>query len=216
MHLYRIRIQVTDSPGHLGRAAAALGGLGANILDVDVQSLQGGYSADDLLVDLTRPLDLPAVEHALEATGCAVLSIVGADAHELVDQTTYTLELARMLVEHNDPLSDEAIADYARRMVRADLAWVGPNRAISPRSASDRALETGVATQTCEPIDGGTLWSLAIPFEVEDATRRVLVLVRENPKFSYAESARVDALLRLAQSAGRWRPTRKSLKSGKR
>lgn len=200
MNLYRARIQVADSPGHLGRAAAALGALGINILDVDVQSLRGDYSADDLLIDLTRPIDLPTIALTLESVGCEVLDVQPVDAHQLIDLPTYTLELARMLVENREPLSAEVIAEYARRLVHADLAWIGPNRAVSPRAALDRVLETGVAAQTGEPLAHGSLWSLAIPFDGV-APPQVLVLVRERLKFSYAESARVEALMRLAQSA---------------
>ena len=81
MRVYRLRVQLDDSPGRLGQAAAALGAIGVNILDVEVHGLDGDRRADEFLVDLTVPLDLPAVEQALRNVDCVVTDLRRAGPH---------------------------------------------------------------------------------------------------------------------------------------
>jgi hypothetical protein len=49
---FLIRVQLPDSPGSLGAVATALGGIGADILSVDVVERGGGVAVDDLVVEL--------------------------------------------------------------------------------------------------------------------------------------------------------------------
>jgi hypothetical protein len=49
---FLIRVQLPDSPGSLGAVATALGGIGADILSVDVVERTGGTAVDDLVVEL--------------------------------------------------------------------------------------------------------------------------------------------------------------------
>ncbi|MQA09256.1 MAG: amino acid-binding protein [Pseudonocardiaceae bacterium] len=49
---FLIRVQLPDSPGTLGAVATALGGIGADILSVDVVEREAGVAIDDLVVDL--------------------------------------------------------------------------------------------------------------------------------------------------------------------
>ncbi|HVV25171.1 MAG TPA: amino acid-binding protein [Pseudonocardiaceae bacterium] len=49
---FLIRVQLPDTPGTLGMVATALGGIGADILSVDVVERGGGTAVDDLVVEL--------------------------------------------------------------------------------------------------------------------------------------------------------------------
>ncbi|HKN98263.1 MAG TPA: amino acid-binding protein [Pseudonocardiaceae bacterium] len=49
---FLIRVQLPDIPGTLGAVATALGGIGADILSVDVVERGGGTAVDDLVVEL--------------------------------------------------------------------------------------------------------------------------------------------------------------------
>jgi hypothetical protein len=49
---FLIRVQLPDSPGSLGAVATALGGIGADILSVDVVERGSGLAVDDLVVEL--------------------------------------------------------------------------------------------------------------------------------------------------------------------
>jgi hypothetical protein len=49
---FLIRVQLPDSPGSLGAVATALGGIGADILSVDVVERSPGAAVDDLVVEL--------------------------------------------------------------------------------------------------------------------------------------------------------------------
>lgn len=200
MRLHRLRIELDDAPGHLGRAAAALGALGVNILDVDVHGIAGDRRDDELLVDLTVPLDLPAVEAALRDVGCEVVDIRPSDPHELIDAGTRCLELAGGLIA-DQPVSDDRMGELVRALVRADLSWVGPVPGMSPSGVAARALESGAPAQGRDPVKRSPRgddvpWSLAIPFSAGER-RRVLVLVRRRPRFSFTETARAQAFLRL-------------------
>lgn len=49
---FLIRVQVPDRPGNLGAVATALGGIGADILSVDVVERGEGIAVDDMVVEL--------------------------------------------------------------------------------------------------------------------------------------------------------------------
>ncbi len=49
---FLLRVQLPDKPGALGAVATALGGIGADILSVDVVERGGGIAVDDLVVEL--------------------------------------------------------------------------------------------------------------------------------------------------------------------
>jgi len=51
---FLIRVQLPDIPGALGAVATALGGVGADILSVDVVERSSGIAIDDLVVELPK------------------------------------------------------------------------------------------------------------------------------------------------------------------
>lgn len=207
MHLHRLRIVLEDSPGSLGRAAAALGGIGVNILHVELHRGEQAGIADDFLVDLTVPIDLPAVESVLRDVGCRVEDLAPADAHELVDPTTRALELASAIVTAPDP--GARLADVASRLVRSELSWV-----VDPGSAGADGVVAAAASRG-EPVQGREAikllptgsrppWVLAVPVPAaahradRRGERSVLAVARRRPAFSMTETARLQALARLA------------------
>lgn len=210
MDPYRVRVRLADTPGRLGSAAAALGAFGINIIDVDVHSVDGGAFADDLLIDLTVPIDLPVVEYALRQADCELVHLQRVDPHELTDSLTRALELAHGLAAGG--VDDDQLAEAARTLVRADLASITTVHDDGPllRGVAAEAVRRGSATQRREPTlrlahRGDFPWVLAIPFE-QGPVRRVLGLARRNPSFSFTETARVQALLRFAPPAREERP----------
>ncbi len=193
MDLHRIRVQLRDTPGQLARVAGALGDLGVNILEVDLHSVVGAARADEMLVDLTRPLDLRAVELAVLKAGAEVLDIAPADPHELKDPVTRALELAYGFLRESD---HSALADLAAALVRADQGAIVPASGLDPVAAASARVGGG-GRQSRERADDDTLeWTLSIPFH-DGHEHLVLTLSRRQPHFSFTEMARVRALLGL-------------------
>lgn len=197
MRLRRLQIALDDVPGRLGSVAAALGGLGINILDVDVHTVTSGQRVDELLVDLVLPMDLPAVDHAVRSAGGSLLAAEAADPHELRDPVTAALDAVHSAASSGTTAT--AIEDAARFIVRADLAWFSRPAVGGDAGVIGRVLEAGSPVQEAaciKRLGRGPAWSLGVPC----ALSGVLVMIRRGPKFTYTETARVQALLRLVDA----------------
>jgi ACT domain len=207
---YRIRIRLEDEPGRLGRAATALSKLGINILDVDVQSDDGELWADDLLIDFPFPIDPSTIDHALHLAGVELVDLRPADSHEVVDSTVHCLELVDALAADR-AITDDTAVRAARAIVRSDLAWITPLPVLSLHGVAADAMISGDVTQAREwakLVRGDApVWTLAVPFD-HGLHRRVLTLLRRAPRFSYTESARVGALLRVVATLATSLPPR--------
>lgn len=201
MRLHRLRVELEDHPGRLGEVAAALGGIGANILDVDVHGVGNGSRVDELVVDLQVPVDLPAVEHAVASAGGSLVAIVAADAHELRDRVVAGIELVAGPLVRDEPPPAGSVCEIVRELVAADLACVA---APGPVPASDivrQVRETRTPAQIEAPVKrlpslGSPTWWLGVPFPCADGEPPVLLLVRRGAWFTYTETARVQAVLR--------------------
>src|SRR3546814_5030572 len=90
----RLRFTVTDEPGRLAAAAAALADLGINILSLDFHLISATEVIDEATVSLPPWLDVPAVEHALRGTGATDVWAVPIPVHQLEDIATRVLRLA--------------------------------------------------------------------------------------------------------------------------
>ncbi len=186
-----------DLPGRLGQIAGALGSLGVNILEVDVQGTNGESRTDELVVDLSIPIDLPALEHAVANAGGRVEALLPADPHELRDRVVEGIEIAGALRARSD---HERLAEGAKRLVGAELACVVTPRALHEPLVVERVRRTESPAQVEAPAKlarryGGPTWWLGLPLG-EPSEAPVLVLVRRGPRFSFTETARVQALLR--------------------
>jgi hypothetical protein len=212
MHPYRLRILLADEPGRLGRAATALSEIGINILDVDVQGADGQLWADDLLIDASVPLDTPTIDHALRMVGIRLVDLQPAEPHDVVDCAVRCLDVVRGLAEGGT--SDPAVTAAARRIVRAELTWLTPIPLLALRGVTAHAMISGAALQSREQVKllpaAAGAWALAVPFEF-DGQRRVLTLLRRAPRFSFIETARLEALLRIVTALEAGDPARDRL-----
>lgn len=118
---FLIRVQLPDRPGMLGAVATALGGVGADILSVDVVERGSGLAIDDLVVELPggRLPDvlITAAESVHEVEVDAVRPYAGVlDTHR-------ELELVEEIAE-NPRQGLDILADNVPRIIRAGWALV--------------------------------------------------------------------------------------------
>lgn len=208
MQLWTTRVEFDDRCGQLAKLTAAIAALGASIVDLDVHRLGNDQVADDLVIDAKVPLDAPLLAFALEQAGARVASLRPADPHELADRATRALDIAAGALSGPD-VTTEALAAHAAQLVQAQLAWVGPAPGCEPPPLAADALASGTPSRGRLPVerlppqaDGEPTWGLAVPVDRPGAPRAVLVLVRPNPAFSFTETARVQAFLRLCAAGG--------------
>lgn len=206
MSFHRLRIQIDDVPGRLGQVAAALGRLGVNILDVDVHTVVGATSVDQLLVELTQAVDLPALDHVVSAAGATVTAIDRVDEHDLRDRATTVLDLAASLVDA-EGVPRERLREAMCRLVGAELCWItGRAELGEPVDLVRRVTESRAPAQTDAPVKRlphqGRTWWLAVPFD-DVGRSAVVVVIRRGSRFTFTETARVQALLRLVTAAER-------------
>ncbi len=198
MDLYRLRVEVPDDPGRIGRVLVALGRLAVNIVEIDCHNVDGDVRVDDLFVHATRPLDLPTIAHAVENTGCPLIEIRPLSVHDLEDPVTRSMRYVTH-VATAQTVTDDLIAWCAGELVRADLACVIDSRIASAESAAGRALAQSVPVHDREwakrlPSTGVQPWALAMPFD-HGARRAAAVVFRTTSRFTRTEAARLRALL---------------------
>jgi hypothetical protein len=198
MDLYRLRVEVADHPGHIGRVLVALGELAVNIIEIDCHNVDGDVRIDDLFVHATIAIDVPTIAHVVEKTGCQVIEIRPLSVHELEDPVTRSMRyITQIATAHT--VTDDLIAWCAGELVRADLSCVVDSRVASPDSAAGRALAQGVAVHDREwvkrlPSMGVQPWALAMPFDNAGRCAAVVVF-RTASRFTRTETARLRALL---------------------
>jgi hypothetical protein len=74
--LARVRINVADLPGTLGRVASAIGSAGADIVKVDVLESEAGRAVDDVFVTVRERVHLERVcDHLAGLAGTTVLGV---------------------------------------------------------------------------------------------------------------------------------------------
>jgi acetolactate synthase regulatory subunit len=197
MDLYRIRIEVADDPGHLGRVLVALGRLGINVVEIDCHNVDGTVRVDDLLVHLTRPFDIPAIARAVEHASCPLIDVRPLSVHDLQDPVVRGMRLIAH-VAAADVVSGDLIAWCAGELVRSDLACVIDEQIASAASIAGQALAGNVAVHGREWVkrlpSGDPPWTLAVPFE-PNGRRAAVVVHRETSRFTRTETARLLALV---------------------
>lgn len=116
---FLIRVQLPDSPGSLGAVATALGGIGADILSVDVVERGSGLAVDDLVVELPQGRLPDVLITAAESVDGVEVDAVRPYAGVL--DTHRELELVEEVAE--DPRNGLAIfTEGVPRIVRAGWA----------------------------------------------------------------------------------------------
>ncbi|HVM52499.1 MAG TPA: GNAT family N-acetyltransferase [Acidimicrobiales bacterium] len=203
MQIWTVRIELDDRCGQLAPLVGSIAGLGASIVDLDVHRVGGGRVADDIVIEVPVPIDAPLLAGTLERAGARVVWLRPADPRSLTDRTAGALDLAAAAL-HQPGRTRDVLAATAARLLRAEVAWAGPVPGCEPPPLAADALATGTPSRGRLPTkrllpaaDGAPPWALAVPVEVPGAPRSVVVLVRTTPAFSFTETARVQALLRL-------------------
>lgn len=197
MDLYRLRVEIPDQPGCIGRVLVALGRLDVNVVEIDCHNVDGDVRVDDLFIHATRPTDLPAIAHAAEEAQCRVLEIRTLAVHDLEDPVTRSMRFVARLATA-ELVTDDLISWCAGQLLRADLACVIDSSAVNTDSVAGKALAGGVAVHEREWVKrlsavGVRPWALAMPFDHSDGPA-VVVVFRTRSAFTRTETARLRAL----------------------
>ncbi len=197
MDLYRIRIEVADDPGRMGHVLVVLGQVGINVVEIDCHNVDGAVRVDDLLVHLTRPLDIPAIAYAVENAGCPLIEVRPLSARELEDPVIRGMRLIAYIAATNTA-SDDEIAWCAGELVRSDLACVVEAQISTVDSIAGQALTQNVPVHGREWVkrlpSGDPAWTLAVPFD-RQGRRAAVVVNRTSSRFTRTETARLRVLL---------------------
>lgn len=198
MDLYRLRVEVPDDPGRIGRVLVELGRLTVNVVEIDCHNVDGDVRVDDLFVHATRPLDVPTIAHAVEESGCPVIEIRRLAVHDLEDPVTRSMRYLGFVATAPE-VTDDLIAWCAGELVRADQACVIDSAMASPRTTAGRALAQNVPVHDREwvkrlPASGAQPWALAMPFDFA-GRRMAAVVFRTTSRFTRTETARLRVLL---------------------
>ncbi|GAB10689.1 hypothetical protein GOARA_061_01290 [Gordonia araii NBRC 100433] len=214
---YLLRVTIDDRPGSLGQLAVALGGVGADIISLEVIDRGDGFAVDDIVVDL--PIG------ALPDTLITAASQAGAHVDSVrpyagVLDTHRELEL----VDHVATARDnrlQTLVDDAPHVLRASWATIvtrADSGATVTVCGSSGAPETPLASAgwlplpqaaIVDPHDAGVPQSwrdsdtrlVAAPL---DGSHRALLLGRVGgPDFRPAEVARLGYLIGIIGNVGK-------------
>ncbi|MGK2957777.1 MAG: hypothetical protein ACSLFB_05135 [Acidimicrobiales bacterium] len=203
MPLYRVRVELEDSPGRLARLASSLGSVGANILSIDVQGLYGASVADEIVLHAPVEVNLSGITNAVERSGALVLSAEPVDHHAAGDVQVRCYDAARYVLEANRNNGEYSLQEALIKVVRADLvsliAEENATRGLAQVALREQQTVTGPERDylgsSSTWIEGEPSWAMAAPFE-RGSKRWVAVMVRGSPDFTSTEAARVRAFLR--------------------
>ncbi|HEX2046405.1 MAG TPA: hypothetical protein VHF27_01495 [Acidimicrobiales bacterium] len=200
MTIVRLRAEVTDQPGRLGRLATAIAACRGNILGLDVHFLDGDRVADEFVIQFTDCGSAEALTTALRRAGGVPVETERMDEHALVDPVARAIDVsAQLFVEES---LDRGVERGAALLVRGDRArFVNAGALATLEWGCSDAAPIVRRERMLDGPDGtpGVPWALVLPDDT-GSRRRWLVVERERPAFSASEVARVAALLRLARA----------------
>ncbi len=203
MELWRLRVEADDEPGQLAAIAEALAASGANIVSLDVHAIDVNHVADDLVVATAGPVEKSALGDVLAPLDARLVDLRRADAHELVDATTQALAAASRLVGAGADL--DGLGAAIAQAVQCELSYV--RAAVDGLHLTDveaRALAEGRPVRGRGlvkrlPSDADGAWVLAVPSNLHGRPH-VAVAARRSPRFSFTETARIRALVGVAEA----------------
>lgn len=211
---YRVRIELSDVPGALAKAAAAIAMAGGNVMSVDIHEIDGERSVDEILVDLPDDCDEASLAAVLAAAEAGTLLSMRADS-AIVDPIVRALHWVGFALEAEPQDCDLALAQSLSEICTTDLAWVWSPDQAGALLVGKRALDLGSAVVTHEPelpievgaATGGPYWVMAVPDDQLNPNRVGFVARASMVRFTASEVARAEALMsvcyRLTASAGR-------------
>ncbi|MBI1844064.1 MAG: hypothetical protein HYR89_05590 [Actinobacteria bacterium] len=203
MPLYRVRVELEDSPGRLARLASGLGSVGANILSIDVQGLYGASVADEIVLHAPVEVHLSALTQAVERSGARLLSAEAVDHHAAGDAQVNCFDVARYMVEGRGSAEEASLVFALGRVVRADSVLLLAEDEAKTGLAHDALREQQTVTGQGSAlgvegeivIDAPASWVMAAPYQ-RSGKRWVAVMVRGSPEFTSTEAARIRSFLR--------------------
>ena len=198
--IIRLRTELADERGRLGRLASAIAACRGNILGVDVHYLDGGRVADEFVVEFPDGGSGAALATALRRAGGATVDVERLDVRAVTDPVARATDIAAGLFAPGPP--DRRLTSCVTALLRADQARLVDEEEALASDAWARALRGHAPTvdRGADHLEGR--WVLVVP-DVGGARRRVLVVERTAPRFSASEVARAAALVRLADAARR-------------
>ena len=191
---FLIRVQIPDQPGTLGSVASALGGIGADILSVDVVERGGGVAIDDLVVELPSGRLPDVLITAAESVPGVEVESVRPHFGQL--DTHHELELIEEVT--GDPERGLALlAEGVPRIFRAGWALVAAREdGTSYRLAESAAApETRAGDLPWMPLEKATVLDPAVhwmpePWSALDTELGVLKTGKEADVFLLERAAR--------------------------
>lgn len=205
---FLIRVQLPDLPGTLGAVATALGGIGADILSVDVVERGGGTAVDDLVVELPSGRLPDVLITAAESVEGVEVDAVRPYAGVL--DTHRELELVEAIAE--DPRSGlDVFTEGVPKIVRAGWAMTlkADGHGVRRLAASTAAPQTVELDVPWLPLQRATVLDAESPWvpdtwqqlgtelaatPVGKPDRALLVARPGGPMFRAAEVARLAHL----------------------
>ena len=184
-----MRIELPDEPNTLGRIATALGGLGANILHIDVHELDGADVIDEIVITGPSSLSPADVRTALLDAGARTVVSVPI-VHRQMDALVRALTSLVTFVRDS---SDRSLLDVIPSIVPIEAAAIERIDDLDEIDPGGRQLRWG--TPTARSV--GTSWVLAVPRVDRTPTPYDALVVRRTLRFSATEVARLRALLLL-------------------
>jgi hypothetical protein len=200
----RLRIELPDRPGALGRVGQLIGDLGGNVGAVDIQEVDGEQAVDELLVDLpdhVRPADV-ALELRARGAGTLRGSSPGSDRPDpIVRALRWACALASAGPYGADDETERAIA----AICGTSSVWLATVDEAQSVEAGRLALARGkaVSHRTSEPptrlgpVVDDEVWLLAVPDARLEPLRVAIAARPLTDRFTAGEVERVAALLGL-------------------
>lgn len=159
-----MRVELEDRPGSLGSLAVALGGVGADILSLDVVERGAGYAVDDLVVELP-----PGAMPDMLISAAEALNGVRVDAirpHTGLLEAHRELELIDHVAAAEPTARLQVLVDEAPRVLRVgwctvvEVSGTGPHRIVgSPGAPETQAASTPwLPISQAEALDDSADW----------------------------------------------------------
>jgi hypothetical protein len=201
---YRVRIELTDRPGALAKAAAAIATAGGNVMSVDIHEIDGERSVDEILVELPDACQEATLAEVLSSADAGVLLSMRADSG-IVDPIVRALHWVGFALEAEPQDCDLALAQSLAEICMTDIAWVWSPEQAERLLAGRRALALGHAVVTREaelpPEVGapssanGPAWVMAVPDDELNPGRVGFAARTSALRFTASEVARAEALM---------------------
>jgi hypothetical protein len=204
MPLFRLRVELPDTPGALANVAALIGESGASVMSLDIHELAGPTAIDEIVVDAPDGWSSATLAFELGAAGAGTL-LSAVPAAQATDPVVEALEWAIAMAAAEPEDCDAALGRAVFEVTSALAAWVTDVRGALEIDAGRLALErhgpvvlqTEVLPSTVSAQLPDSVRLLAVPDGHLD-TEVVAFAVRPlELHFSVSEIARVEQLVRL-------------------